>query len=192
MDEAEHRNDVRHDLVDDVFGRVTIAVDVGGGLVTVQGESLPEVTVERRSGVPLLGYIPIGTRDPAALTLRVAGTRQELNPAKAGLSRRSYRVRARIDSVDLLLTPNSPTTARLVRGRSYKPERELGVYERLDDGSVAARWHQDVAVLGVVAPAARPEPAEAAVGYALATAFGTGARFFLFAMFAGLGENAPW
>jgi hypothetical protein len=38
----------------------------------------------------------------------------------------------------------------------------------------------------------RPEPAEAAVGYALAAAFGTGARFFLFTLFAGLGENAPW
>lgn len=88
-DEAEHLHDVRHDVIDDVFGRVTITVDAGGGLVTVQGESLPEVTVERRSGVPVLGYIPT-------------------------------------------------------------------------------------------------------VGYALAASFGTGARFFLFALFAGLGENAPW
>jgi hypothetical protein len=66
-----------------------------------------------------------------------------------------------------------------------------GVYERLDDGTVATRWHPDVAVRGVVAAAARPEPAEAAVGYALAAPFGTGARFFLVALFVGLGENAP-
>lgn len=178
-------------LTDAVFGAVTIRHDAAAGRVAVHGEGLPEVVVHRTPDVPLLAWVPIGTRDPTALALSVAGARQELHPAKGGLTRRSYRVRARVGTTDLLFAPSSPSTSRLVRGLRHRGDDELGTFERVDGEVVPAVWSQDQSLLGVTATGPRPEPEEAAVGYALAAAFGTGAQFFLAALLDGAGRAMP-
>ncbi len=185
--------EVAHESTDLLFGAVTVAVDVAAGLVSVQGERIPTTIVERTAEVPLQAYVPIGTRDPGALRLTVGGAREWLRPSRGRLSRRSYRVRARLGSADLLFTPRSPTESRLVRGTSYRGDNELGGFARMTGGAVAVEWSREVSALGATVAAAEPSPGEAAVGYAMAAAFGTGARFFLASVIEGAGDSAtPW
>jgi hypothetical protein len=56
-------------------------------------------------------------------------------------------------SVDVLFTPNSPTTNRLVRGTRYRGDNEMGTYECIDRDPIAAEWNADVTVLGLTAKA---------------------------------------
>jgi hypothetical protein len=184
-------SEVAHESTDVIFGAVTVAVDVAAGRVSVQGERIPTTIVERTAEVPLQAYVPIGTRNPDALRLTVGGAREWLRPSRGRISRRSYRVRARVGSADLLFTPRSPTESRLVRGTSYRGDNGLGGFARLTGGAVVVEWSREVSALGVTAPAAEPSPEEAAVGYAVAAAFGTGARIFLAAVFEGAETSAP-
>lgn len=177
-------------ITDSLFGDLEIAVDRVAGRVAVRGEGVPEAVIERIGDGPTVSWVPIGTRDPAALVLRVGGAAHELRPSKGGLTRRSYQVRARLDGTDLLLTPSSPTTARLVRGERYRGDNELGTFERVADVVVPAVWRTEASPASTT-QTLRAEPAEAAVGYALAAAFGTGARFFLAALLEGAGTAAP-
>lgn len=193
---GRHRSDDRgrvltHRAVDAVFGPVDIELDRDVGRVVILADQLPPVTIQRSLETELLRYVPIGTRDRTALRMLVGGREQHLEPEKPGLSRRSYRVAAQVDGADLLLTPNTPGTSRLVRGTSYRGDNELGSFERQSDGSVRASWSGEVTALGVTVQALRPEPVEAAVGYALAAAFGTGAYFFLGALLARMAGEHP-
>ncbi|MET0188813.1 MAG: hypothetical protein ABW212_07455 [Pseudonocardia sediminis] len=185
--------EVVHECADLLFGTVTVAIDVGRGIVTVEGEALPTAVIERTAEVRHQPHVPLGTRDPDAVRLTVGGAREWVRPSRGRLSRRSYRVRARLGTADLLFTPSSPASSRLVRGTSYRGDNELGVAERITGGLVAVDWSPEVRALGATVPAASPSPAEAAVLYALASAFGTGARFLLGAMIEGAGDAAtPW
>lgn len=180
------------DIDDDLFGAVRIAADLTRGRVLVTGDALPEAVLTRTGDAPRRRGIPIGTRDAAALALVVAGAPAELRPSRGGLTRRSYRVRVRLGDTDLLCTPSSPGTARLVRGRRYDGHNEMGTFERVDGEPVAAVWTEDVTVLGrVAARHLTPGPAEATVGYALVTAFGAGAQIALAALFEGAGSVDP-
>lgn len=165
------------DVIDVLFG--CVRVEVGSGHVEVSGDALPPVVLVRAPDAAVRVGIPIGTRDASALALTVDGEPVELRPARGGLTRRSYRVAVRRGADDLLFTPSSPTTARLVRGRRYRGDNELGTFERADGSLLPARWSEDVSALGVRVAGLGPLPWEAAVGYALAAAFGTGAQFFL-------------
>lgn len=173
------------ELDDHLFGAVK--VDAAAGQVSLAGDAVPEVVLTRAPGVELRKGIPIGTRDAAALTLLVAGEPAVVRPGRGGLMRGSHRVRVRHGGDDLLFTPSSPTTARLVRGRSYRGDNEMGTFERVDGDLLPAVWSTDVSVLGgrFRAGAPIPEPWEAAVGYVLAAAFGTGAQFLLMLMLEG-------
>ncbi|AGJ58001.1 MULTISPECIES: hypothetical protein [Streptomyces] len=86
---------------------------------------------------------------------------------RAGLlTRRSYR--AEVESAArgqiYLLVPDSLGTSRLLRDG-----RLLGVFTSTGDGTVGAEWEEPKS-------GERVEPHDAAVGYALAAAFGTGAE----------------
>ncbi|MCO1659434.1 hypothetical protein [Pseudonocardia humida] len=150
---------------DERFGHVRVEVDRVAGLVEVSGAAVPRVLLRRREAEPRHPHAPIGTRDPARLDLLAAGRRWEVAPAGGGLTRRSHRVDARRDAVRLRLVPCTSERSKLLRDG-----RELGrLWSVCDGGSapdVSARWR---------APG-RVEPVDAAIGYALAAGFGTGAQ----------------
>ncbi|RST15279.1 hypothetical protein E2C00_13575 [Streptomyces sp. WAC05374] len=133
----------------------------GAGTLDVTGPGLPHVRLVRAPGTEPDPLIPIGTRDPALLTLTVDGRPAGISPAKGRLSRRSYRVDARVGGTRYRLVPCSHEESRLLRDG-----RKLGELESTGDGRVTADWDEHAEVLAE----------DAAVGAALAAAFGTGAR----------------
>ncbi|CAL9634029.1 hypothetical protein SUDANB32_06150 [Streptomyces sp. enrichment culture] len=149
---------------DPLFGAVEIQLDHEGGTLRVSGGGLPTVEIRRSPDTEVETHVPIGTRDPDRLTLLVDGVEETLRPAKGFLSRRSYRVEvvSATRECRYVLVPNSDDTSRLLRDK-----RRLGVCTSTGDGKVSVEWESGAA--------ASAEPYDAAVGYALAAAFGTGA-----------------
>lgn len=145
---------------DTLFGEVTVQID-GQERVTVTGEQLPTVIIERDPASETDPHIAIGTRDAAHLTLALDGSPVVLKPAKGRLSRRSYRVETEFEGVHRVLLPDSVPGSRLIRDGV-----RLGDFSSTGDGTVIAEWEEDAEV----------HPADAALGYALAAAFGTGGQ----------------
>lgn len=139
------------------FGRVDVRLDGNAGELIVEGEGIPKAVVRRADGTPLESHVPIGTRATGFLTMTVAGAEVQLVPAKGFLTRRSYRV----DAGRYRLVPCSLGESRLL----LDGER-IGVFTSVGDGRVWAEWQHE----------SRRTPDDAAVGYALAAAFGTGAE----------------
>ncbi|MFB7172165.1 hypothetical protein ACFCYM_15235 [Streptomyces sp. NPDC056254] len=139
------------------FGTVTVELDHEAGTLVVDGDGVPRVEVRRNGGAEPDSQVPIGTRAPEHLAMRVGGVEVELRPAKGLLTRRSYRV----EVAGHRLVPVSLDGSRLSRDGV-----ELGTFVSTGDGRVTAEWKGG----------RRPEPYDAAVGYALAAAFGTGAE----------------
>lgn len=163
---------------DALFGSIELELVVPAGLVTVSGRGVPTVVV-RRLGVGDEARVPIGTRDPRNLEMSVDGVVTPLRPSRARFFRRSFRVRAGVDGSALLSAPWTTDAVRIVRGCRMRPQHQLGIAERLDDGTVAIEWHADVTVPGHILAAPRPTPTEAAVAYAVTVAFGPGSRMLL-------------
>ncbi|OKK02639.1 hypothetical protein AMK26_23850 [Streptomyces sp. CB03234] len=146
---------------DHVPATPTVMLRSGAGTLDVRGPGLPYVRLVRAPGTEPGPHIPIGTRDPALLTLTVDGRPARVSPAKGRLSRRSYRVDARVGDARYRLVPCGDEESRLLRDG-----RRLGELESSGDGRVTADWDED----------ARPTAQDVAVGTALAAAFGTGAQ----------------
>ncbi len=72
---------VLYEVEDPLLGSFTLWAEPEAGRVGVRGGAAPEVLVERVGDVPLAGHVAIGTRDPAALRLTVAGSPAELHPS---------------------------------------------------------------------------------------------------------------
>ncbi|MEU0914730.1 hypothetical protein [Streptomyces althioticus] len=163
MDSVVHTS-----VADQLFGQVEIELDHEGGTLCVSGGGLPTVEIRRSPDTEVATRVPIGTRDPGRLTLLVDGDEETLRPAKGFLSRRSYRVEVVSATRDrrYVLVPNSTETSRLLRDK-----RRLGVLTSTGDGKVTVEWEN-----GERRSTAAPEPYDAAVGYALAAAYGTGAE----------------
>ncbi|MFD3543056.1 hypothetical protein ACFWUQ_26665 [Streptomyces sp. NPDC058662] len=147
-------------VLDTLFGAITVRRQ-GQDRIDVQGGAIPPATLRRRTGPPADPAIAIGTRDPALLTLLVDGRPTDLRPAKGRLSRRSYRVEATCDGARYRLVPDSLTTSRLTRGGVH-----LGDFSCDGDERPGAVWKDGPDI----------RPADAAIGYVLASAFGTGAQ----------------
>ncbi|MFD9369833.1 hypothetical protein ACFWA6_19365 [Streptomyces sp. NPDC060020] len=142
---------------DPLFGVVEVELDHEGGslVVVVDGEEIVRVEVRRAAGAAVESHVPIGTRDPDRLSMTVGGAEVALRPAKGFLTRRSYRV----DVGEYRLVPDSLDGSRLLRDGAV-----LGVFSSSGDGRVSVEWKGE------------PGADDAAVGYALAAAFGTGAE----------------
>lgn len=161
-------------IEDDLFGELSIVTD--DSCVTVRGDRLPEVVLRRMEGATINTYVPIGTRDPAGLSLSVDGSDALISPRPGKYSRRSYRVTAEFGGARYLFTPTSATNSRLLRDH-----RRLGDLSTPESGQISAEWTDINAV----------EPTDAAIGYALAASFGTGARFFVFVLLEGILDAIP-
>ncbi|MFG2330049.1 hypothetical protein ACGFMM_10525 [Streptomyces sp. NPDC048604] len=152
-----------------------VDLDLAAGTVRVGGEGLPEVVVARTPGDGETNdAIPVGTRDPARLTLTVDGREARLRPAKGRVFRRSFRVDATVDGVRYRLVPCSYVESRLSRGRDA-----LGRLDSTGDGLVGAEWDTE------------PDALALALGTALAAAFGTGAAPWWEIMTDVIGELIP-
>ncbi|MFI7351533.1 hypothetical protein ACIBSR_35395 [Streptomyces sp. NPDC049936] len=152
-----------HVTEDARFGALTVRLDTGLGEVTVEGDALPRVELRRAQGTETDEHTPVGTRDGRRLTLTVDGEEAVVSPAKGRLTRRSFAVDVRYAGRTWRLVPDSALGSRLTRD-----EEHLGDFSGDGEGRghVRAEWREDAAC----------EALDASLGYALATAFGTGAE----------------
>ncbi|MEU6951881.1 hypothetical protein [Streptomyces sp. NPDC045714] len=147
---------------DDHHGEILVQLaGEHGETLVVSGERIPRVVLTRAPGTAVDDHIAIGTRDPRHLTLTVDGREATITPATGRLSRRSYRVDVRCAGTSYRLVPDSIPGSRLTRNG-----KRLGDFSSDGDRRVLAEWRSGAAV----------EPLDAAIGYALAAAFGTGGQ----------------
>lgn len=144
------------------FGLVIVNTDGDKGTIEIAGDSVPPVHVRRMPDGPVSPYVPIGTRRAEHLTLSVDGSPATISPGRGRFTRGSFRVDARADDVGYRLTPSDDDGSALLRDG-----RRLGqLMLEPKTAELLAVWADDAEV----------QPRDAAVGYALATAFGTGAE----------------
>ena len=147
-------------LTDTLFGEITVTLD-GQHRITVAGEQIPTVVLTRDPASEPDPLTAIGTRDPAALTLTVDGTPARITPGKGKLRRQTYRVDVHHAHTHYRLQPDSVPSSRLTRNGT-----RLGDFSSDGDETVIAEWQAD----------ATPTATDAALGYTLAAAFGTGGQ----------------
>lgn len=144
------------------YGVVIVHTDAEKGWIEVAGDGFPSVHLRRSAAAEVSRHVPIGTRDPAHLTLTVAGSPATLAIGRGRFTRGSFRVDASVDGVHYRLHPSDDDGSELTRDG-----RKLGVL-MLEP--------ETIELMAVWRPDADVRPQDAAVGYALATAFGTGAE----------------
>ncbi|MEV4925576.1 hypothetical protein AB0L03_22560 [Streptomyces roseoverticillatus] len=147
---------------DPAFGPVRIRVDGDEGVAEITGQGLPQAVLRRALKTVPRASVPIGTRDAAALTLTVGGTHAGLSLGKGRFTRRSYAVEAAYEGHAYRLVPRGETFSRLSLDGTV-----LGDFTSPGHGRPGrATWK----------PRAKALPQDAAIGYVLAAAFGTGAK----------------
>lgn len=168
-----------HDVDDPAVGALRVEVDPGRR-VLVAGDRVPEVVVVRVGEDPVDGTTPVGTRDPARLRGSLDGRPLTLAPRAGRLARGSYAVGIGDDRDGAwVLTPATPWSSRLVRGRTRSRRRQLGLLTRGPDGGTGAVWSATLP----------PTPAEVALGHAVAEAFDTGAELTWLELLLGGGSS---
>jgi hypothetical protein len=147
---------------DPLHGVVIVNTDIEKGWVEVAGDGFPAVHLRRSETAEVSPYVPIGTRDPAHLTLTVDGTAAALTLGRGRYTRGSFRVDAHLDGVHYRFHPSDEDGSGLSRDGLRLGELMLEP--------------ETVELMAVWSPGADVRPRDAAIGYALATAFGTGAE----------------
>ncbi|MEV6598890.1 hypothetical protein AB0M36_18825 [Actinoplanes sp. NPDC051346] len=161
--------------------QLPVSFDLADGHVgvTVRGADAASTVVIRRIGeVEVAKHVPIGTRRREHLEIVIDGETARLRPGPGRWSRGSYKVRVVHGGVTYLLRPKSPDTSRLTRDGVRLGDFEL---RGGSDGDVRVTWHDDAEVRAT----------DAAVGYAVSAAFGTGAQFMLLALLGMLDDGVP-
>ena len=146
-------------ITDTAVGELTLTLDRDDGTMKVEGDAIPTVVVRRSAEAVARRHIPIGTRSPEHLVMTLGGTEVVLRPAPGRVTRHSYRAEVDHAGSTYTLIPISEVSSGFFRGK-----HGLGEFTTLADSEVRAEW---------IAP---PSPEEAAVGYALAACFGSGAE----------------
>ncbi|HYH31678.1 MAG TPA: hypothetical protein VD903_14965 [Pseudonocardia sp.] len=136
--------------------------DIERGAVEVAGDGFPPVHLHRSDTAEVSRYVPIGTRDPAHVTLTVDGRRATLAAGRGRFTRSSFRVDVTVGDVRYGFRPCDEDGSRLTRDGHRLGELLLEP--------------ETVELMAVWAPGADVRPQDAAIGYALAPAFGTGAE----------------
>ncbi|WP_440099332.1 hypothetical protein [Streptosporangium sp. H16] len=152
-------------VTDAVVGELTLTLDRDAGTMRVEGDAIPTVVVRRSAEAVAQRHVPIGTRGPDQLTMTLDGAPVPLRPGPGRVTRHSYRAEVEHAGTTYTLIPTSEVSSGLFRG-----EHGLGEFTTLADGEVRAEW------------VASPSPEEAAIGYALAACFGSGAEHALLAI----------
>lgn len=154
----------------DMRASIDISIETADDRVTVvardpHAEHAAEV--RRCPNAEVLRHVPIGTRSREHLTMLLDGHPVDLRPGPGKLTRGSYKVTVNHNGVEYLLKPANSTSSSL-----HRDSTRLGELSRSGDAEVKVWWEKGVEV----------SAADAAIGSALAAAFGTGAKFFLLAL----------
>ncbi len=148
-------------VFDEQFGELSVegSIDqLDAAYVLVTGAAIPEAVLRRGPVAELSPYYPIGTRDRHNLDLHIGGVPAAIAPGPGRLLRASYRVTVLHEGRLHVLRPNSSDKSKLV-----VDGRRVGTLEYFPGvGPAAAVWTAPVT------------PEAAAIGYLLATSFGTG------------------
>lgn len=148
---------------DDHYGEISVElVGERREKLVVSGERIPTIALVRATEAEVDDHIVIGTRDPRHLTITVDSEAATITPAKGKLRRQSYRVDVRHGGTSYRLVPDSIPSSRLTRGGKH-----IGDFSSDGDRRVIAEWREDAGPI---------EPLDAAIGYALSAAFGTGGQ----------------
>lgn len=152
-------------IEDPRFGTVEVTVDPTIGYMSVQGPRVPRASIRRSLGIDSDHRSPIGSRAPSHLELVVDGHAVPLDTGIGFLSRRSRRVEVDYNGHRYRFAPVKKHRSVLTRdgrlvGELARKKPEAGVSPTWDPGADAA-------------------PAEAALVYVLAAAFGVGAPGFV-------------
>lgn len=151
---------MRTEFVDDeVVGRLEIAIDTDLGVVSVSGPRIPTATITRAEGAATRRWVPIRSRDPEVLVLRLDGSVVSLRPSPGRVLRRSFRVDAVMGGSTYTLTPHKHNASRFLK--SQEPLAVLTAYS--ETACAEARWMSEAT------------GGEVALAYVLAAAFGVGA-----------------
>lgn len=163
---------------DPFYDELTICTSDPDGRVEVSGGKIPTVIITRSPDAAVNRFVPIGSREAGELTMTVDGSTAELRPGKGKWTRRSYRVDVSVAGTKYRFKPNSIATSQLIRAgkKIFEPS--------MDDE------HGDFLVQWLVSRA-DTEPADAAIGYALAVAFRTGAANLVSALINGAEMTLP-
>ena len=156
-----------------------VRVDVADGVVTAVADETTAThtaVIRRSAGAEVVKHVPIGTRNAPDLSMTVDDQPVTLTPGPGGLTRGSYKVTAVHAGATYVLKPGSATASRLTRDGA-----QLGELSRSDATTVKAWWDEGATVTGT----------DAAIGYALAAAFGTGKKFFLVALLEDGSNSVP-
>ncbi|GAA2387461.1 hypothetical protein GCM10010420_08110 [Streptomyces glaucosporus] len=145
-------------IADPLFGEIHVRVDPGAGRVEVGGPAVPPVVVRRTRGAGRRSRTAVGTRRAGRLAMTVDGEDVRVVPGRGWGLRRCHGVRVVHRGSRYRLTPGY-----LPRGRSRltRDGRRLGRF-RSDGRAAPAEWSGGAPVTA----------RDAAVGYALAAAFG--------------------
>jgi hypothetical protein len=152
-------------VIDPRFGLVIVHTDVDKGTIEIAGDDIPLVHLRRSADAPVSPYVPIGTRHPEHLTFSVDSSPATLTPGCGRFTRGSFRVDAVVNDVRYRLAPSDADGSALLRDGKRLGEFLL----EPETIELMAVWADDQPV----------QARDAAVGYALATAFGTGAEHTL-------------
>lgn len=146
---------------DEWFGSVRITPpDEDSAVVRVEGPGVPTATLVRTGDVRDHPQAPVGTRDAARLTMTVGGDTAGLHLGAGRLTRSSFSVSADLPGRAYVLKPAGAFSSVLRRNG-----QQVAVFVNGGD-ELSAAWRPE---------SASPSAEDAAVGYLLAAAFGTGA-----------------
>lgn len=160
---------------DALFGDVQVEVDGTTGTVVVRGDAIPATVLRRLEGAMPYPHAPIGSRDAAGLELLVDGVPAAIRPGPGKLLRSSHRVEVEHAGRKYLLIGDSLDKSELLRDTSIR-----GRLWAVADAGVSAEWSTTMNVDAV----------DAAIGYVLAAAFGTGGQSLLYTIFHSFGQTA--
>lgn len=117
---------------------------------------------------------PIGTRTAASLRATIDGRAITLNPGRARLLKRSYRVGIEFDDRVLTLSAKGLEDSFLLDGPADHGDNSFGVLTRSFGGGVEILWSIPFKFMGKEIQPPTPSHDDVLVGMVAADAFGTG------------------
>ncbi|MDI9893505.1 hypothetical protein QM797_02100 [Rhodococcus sp. IEGM 1381] len=137
-------------------------------------EGVPMTVTISRTGPRTSDTAPIGTRTAAHLQASIDGRDIVLDPGRARLFKRSYRIGIQYGGRTLTLRAKNLEDSVLLDGSSDRGDNEFGVLTRVFAGGVDVLWSLPFTMVNKTIEPPTPSREDALVGIVVAAAFGTG------------------
>lgn len=156
-----------------LYGQVNL--HYSDGEVEAAYQESPHTTVKiSRVGERTHKKTPIGTRTASAVQAAIDGRTITLNPGRARLLKRSYRVGIEFDDRVLTLAAKDLEESFLLDGRSDRGDNSFGVLTRGYGGAIDVMWSLPFKFATKTVEPPTPSREDVLVGISAAAAFGTG------------------